>query len=108
MDFNAANQAWAEKLGLKYPLLSDFRRVMSRSYGVLNDDASAANDPKRVPGYLRSKRAGASAELHLYAGAGHGFGVRETNRGPHAAWIERFVEWLTERKFLASAPRPNG
>ncbi len=58
--------------------------------------------------YLRSKRAGASAELHLYAGAGHGFGVRETNRGPHAAWIERFVEWLTERKFLASAPRPNG
>jgi len=58
--------------------------------------------------YLRSKRAGASAELHLYAGAGHGFGVRDTNRGPHAAWIERFVEWLAERKFLPSAPRPNG
>lgn len=57
MDFNAANQAWAEKLGLKYPLLSDVRRVMSRTYGVLNDDASAANDPKRIAGYLRSKRA---------------------------------------------------
>jgi endo-1,4-beta-xylanase len=58
--------------------------------------------------YLRSKRAGASAELHLYAGAGHGFGVRDTNRGPHAAWIERFVEWLAERKFLPAASRPNG
>jgi endo-1,4-beta-xylanase len=58
--------------------------------------------------YLRSKRAGASAELHLYAGAGHGFGVRDTNRGPHAAWIERFVDWLAERKFLPAAPRPNG
>lgn len=30
---------------------------MSRAYGVLNDDASAANDPKRIAGYLRSKRA---------------------------------------------------
>jgi endo-1,4-beta-xylanase len=58
--------------------------------------------------YLRSKRAGASAELHLYAGAGHGFGIRETNRGPHAAWPERLLEWLAERKFLPAAPRPNG
>lgn len=57
MDFNAANQAWAEKLGLKYPLLADTRRVMSRAYGVLNDDPAAANDPKRIASYLRSKRA---------------------------------------------------
>jgi endo-1,4-beta-xylanase len=53
--------------------------------------------------YLKSKRAGASAELHLYAGAGHGFGVRETNRGPHGAWIARFHEWLGDRKFLGGA-----
>jgi alkyl hydroperoxide reductase subunit AhpC len=30
---------------------------MSRAYGVLNDDASAADDPKRIASYLRSKRA---------------------------------------------------
>ena len=42
MDFNAANQAWAEKLGLKYPLLSDTRREMTKAYGVLNDDPAAA------------------------------------------------------------------
>ena len=30
---------------------------MSRAYRVLNDDATAANDPKRIAGYLRSRRA---------------------------------------------------
>ena len=58
--------------------------------------------------YLRTKRAGASAELHLYAGAGHGFGVRDTNRGPHAAWTQRFLEWLAERRFLTVTTGPNG
>lgn len=54
MDFNGTNQAWAEKLGLKYPLLSDARRQMTRAYGVLNDDPAAAKDPKRAPGYFRA------------------------------------------------------
>ncbi len=50
--------------------------------------------------YLKSKRAGASAELHMYAGAGHGFGVRDTNKSPAGAWPMRFHEWLADRKFL--------
>ncbi len=53
--------------------------------------------------YLRAKRAGASAELHIYAGAGHGFGVRDSNRGPAGAWISRFHEWLGDRGFLGAA-----
>ena len=57
VDFNAANTVFAEKLGLKFPLLSDTRRVMTRAYGVLNDDPAAANDSKRIAGYLRAKRA---------------------------------------------------
>ena len=57
VDFNGANQAWAEKIGLTYPLLSDVRRVMSRAYGVLNEDLTAANDPKRIFSYFRTKRA---------------------------------------------------
>lgn len=56
VDFNDANKAWGEKLGLKYPLLSDARRAVSRAYGVLNDDPAMANDPARIGGYLRSKR----------------------------------------------------
>lgn len=53
--------------------------------------------------YLKSKRAGASAELMMYAGAGHGFGVRDTNKSPAGAWIVRFHEWLGDRKFLGAA-----
>jgi endo-1,4-beta-xylanase len=48
--------------------------------------------------YLRFKRAGAPAELHLYAGAGHGFGVRPGDTGTAAAWPLRFTEWLTGLK----------
>ena len=50
--------------------------------------------------YLAMKRAGAMAELHVYAGVGHGFGVRATTRGAVAGWIERFREWLDGRGFL--------
>lgn len=57
VDFNAANTVFAEKLGLKFPLLSDTRRTMTRDYGVLNDNPAMANDAKRIAGYLRAKRA---------------------------------------------------
>ena len=50
--------------------------------------------------YLRFKRAGASAELHIYAGVAHGFGLRDGMKGPVAAWPERFAEWLDARAFL--------
>ena len=55
VDFNAANTVFAEKLGLKFPLLSDTRRVMTRAYGVLNDNPAMASD-NRIAGYLRAKR----------------------------------------------------
>jgi peroxiredoxin len=57
VDFNDANKAWAEKLGLSYPLLGDTRRQMAKAYGVLYDDATMAADPQKIPLYLRAKRA---------------------------------------------------
>lgn len=50
--------------------------------------------------YLALKRAGASAELHVFAGVGHGFGLRDSNRGPVSGWIARFHEWLGARGLL--------
>ena len=44
--------------------------------------------------YLALRRAGGHAELHLYEGVGHGFGLRVSNTGPVAAWPQRFLEWL--------------
>jgi peroxiredoxin len=57
VDFNDANKAWGEKLGLTYPLVSDTRRQMTKAYGVLFDDPKMAEDPQRIPAYLRAKRA---------------------------------------------------
>jgi endo-1,4-beta-xylanase len=55
--------------------------------------------------YLKCKRAGVSAELHMYAGAGHGFGYRETNQSPAGTWIVRFREWLADRKLLGATAK---
>jgi endo-1,4-beta-xylanase len=47
--------------------------------------------------YLAFKKAGASAEMHVYAGVGHGFGLRATTRGPVNGWIESFRLWMLGR-----------
>jgi endo-1,4-beta-xylanase len=50
--------------------------------------------------YLKFKEAGVPAELHIYAAAGHGFGVRERNRNAAGSWPARFEEWLADLGFL--------
>jgi endo-1,4-beta-xylanase len=52
--------------------------------------------------YLKYKDAGVPAELHIYAGAGHGFGVRADARGAHATWPARFKDWLGDRGMLSA------
>ncbi len=47
------------------------------------------------------KQASVPAELHIYAGGGHGFGLRATNRGPLASWPARFQEWLADINLLS-------
>ena len=54
--------------------------------------------------YLRFKRAGVPAELHIYGSGGHGFGVRASNRKPVATWLARFEEWLGDNGFLQRPP----
>ncbi len=46
--------------------------------------------------YLKYKQAGVPAELHIYSGAGHGFGISKKNQGAVSHWPERFMEWLAE------------
>jgi endo-1,4-beta-xylanase len=50
--------------------------------------------------YLRFKRAGVVAELHIYSTGGHGFGLRASNKRPVGNWIVRFEEWLRESGFV--------
>jgi endo-1,4-beta-xylanase len=57
----------------------------------------AENLPKL---YLELKRAGVSAELHIYAKTGHGFGLRPTNPAPVSDWPQLFYDWLNVEGFL--------
>jgi endo-1,4-beta-xylanase len=50
--------------------------------------------------FLAFKKAGVSAELHEYAGVGHGFGLRVSQHGAVADWPRVFVEWMDSRGFL--------
>jgi acetyl esterase/lipase len=48
--------------------------------------------------YLRFKAAKVPCELHIYSGAGHGFGYRPNQNTPANAWLARFEEWLADSK----------
>jgi acetyl esterase/lipase len=50
--------------------------------------------------YLKFKDAGVPAELHVYSSAGHGFGLRESNRSAVSTWPTRFEEWLADLGLL--------
>lgn len=50
--------------------------------------------------YVKYKKAGVPAELHIYSNAAHGFGVRPNNTGAVTGWIDRFHDWLSDREFL--------
>jgi acetyl esterase/lipase len=49
--------------------------------------------------YSDWKAAGKSAELHIYAKGGHGFGMRKQGL-PSDGWIDRFGDWLGQQGLL--------
>jgi acetyl esterase/lipase len=55
--------------------------------------------------YLALRRAGVSAELHVYATATHDFGVRRSDR-PCSTWTQSCADWLRQQGFLKSDTRP--
>jgi peroxiredoxin len=56
VDLNDANKAWVEKMGVTYLVLSDRERVVTKAYGILNDDSQLLEDPKTILLYMRRKR----------------------------------------------------
>jgi acetyl esterase/lipase len=65
-----------------------------------NDDpVGGSNVANSVLMYLALKRAGVSAELHVFATARHGFGVRQSGH-PVSAWTRLCADWLREQGFL--------
>ena len=62
-----------------------------------DDDLGLA--PQSVALYQKWASAHKSAELHVYAKGGHGFGMRKHNL-PTDHWIDRFADWLELEGFL--------
>ncbi len=58
--------------------------------------------PKGAPG-SNGKDAGASVELPVDAGGGHGFGIRQTSPLAGAGWPDRLWDWLFDRGVLNPA-----
>jgi len=44
--------------------------------------------------YLKFKEQNVPAEVHIYANAGHGFGIRTGDKGPSAKWLTTLIAWL--------------
>ena len=56
--------------------------------------------------YLRFKKAGVQAELHLYANVGHGFGVRPERAGQsQQEWTTQLVAFLRQAKLISTPAR---
>ena len=54
--------------------------------------------------YLALKRAGVPAELHIYAGAAHDFGVRKSDHSC-STWTESCADWLRHQGFVATTAK---
>ncbi|MGH9363531.1 MAG: alpha/beta hydrolase [Thermoanaerobaculia bacterium] len=54
--------------------------------------------------YLALKRARVPAELHIYAGAAHDFGVR-AGAHPYSTWTDSCARWLSHRGLLRDKPK---
>jgi acetyl esterase/lipase len=64
-------------------------------------DDPVAGAENSVVMYLALKRANVTAELHVYAHGGHGFGVRKSSL-PCSTWTDRCVAWLENQGMLGT------
>jgi peroxiredoxin len=71
VDVLGALQAFAEKLGLTYPLLSDFSRNSVKKYGVMYDDPSSAYFRMAQRAYFVIDKQGIIRYKHIMQDAGH-------------------------------------
>jgi acetyl esterase/lipase len=77
-------------------------RVPARTPPVFlaHGGADVVSDPEHsVVLYRALKRAGVPAELHVYAGATHDFGVRPSDR-PCSTWTHSCAAWMRDQGFL--------
>ena len=71
VDHIGAQKAFAEKLGLTYPLLDDFSRDIVQKYGVMDDDPKSAYFRYAKRAYVIIDKEGMVRYQHIMDHAGH-------------------------------------
>jgi acetyl esterase/lipase len=67
---------------------------------LVHGGADIISEPENsVVMYLALRKRGIPAELHIYAGAAHDFGVRKSDH-PYSTWTESCAQWLRRYEFL--------
>jgi len=84
-------------LALGYPLIPDELTVTAETPPafLVHADDDRLTSGHSVRYYLALKKAGVSAELHVYSKGGHGFGILNRDL-PLSAWPLRFQQWLEQ------------
>jgi acetyl esterase/lipase len=73
---------------------------------LAHGDADLISPPEgSVLLYLALKRAGVPAELHVYAGCAHDFGVRRSDSAC-STWTQSCADWMRQQGFLKRDARP--
>ena len=86
--------------GLFYPFQSHIENAAEKHALLVHGSDDIISPPEHsLFMYLALKRAGIPAELHIYAGTVHDFGVR-TNDRPYSTWTASCAHWLRDRGFL--------
>ena len=91
-------------MALIYPGVPNFLNLPTRMAPafLLVGESDSAVSSRVMALFATVRRAGGSAELHVLAGAGHGFGIRASNPPAVAAWPTLFYNWLGARGLLNS------
>ena len=64
---------------------------------IAHDDKDRSIDVAEF--YVALKKAGVSAELHIYERGGHGYGLRRTEE-PVTSWPDRLADWMKQLGYL--------
>jgi len=92
--------------GLSPEILAKVNKDTPPAFMLCGADDSPAIAQVLPQLFLAFKKAGVSAELHEFAGVGHGFGLRLSARGGVSHWPDMLLEWMDTRGILHGDARP--
>lgn len=86
--------------GLSADMIAKVSKDMPPAFMLCGADDQPAIAQQLPELFVAMRKAGVSAELHEYAGVGHGFGIRLGAHGGVAEWPDLLVQWMDSKGFL--------